>query len=67
MPIYHRHTNTLVFMLGGSDINPLDKEPDAVAVLWLRDLPDNDEQQCVQRLAFSTYADSFWTEFAFRS
>lgn len=47
MPIYHRHVNKLVFMLGGSDLNPLDKEPDAVAVLWLRDLADDEEQEYV--------------------
>lgn len=45
MPVYNRHTNTLVFLLGGSDLNPLDKQPDAVAVLWLHDLVDEEEQE----------------------
>lgn len=45
LPIYNRAANSLQFELGGSSINPLDKQPDAVAVLWLRDLADNEEKQ----------------------
>lgn len=45
LPIYNRFANCVHFELGGSGINPLATEPDAVAVLWLRDLVDGEEKE----------------------
>lgn len=45
LPIYSRFSNSLHFDCGGSSLNPLSSEPDAVAVLWLRDLVDEEEKE----------------------
>lgn len=46
MPIYNRFNNALYFELGGTNpLNPLDNTPDAIAVLWLRDLVDDEEKR----------------------
>lgn len=48
LPIYNRFTNALHFELGGTNpLNPLDTTPEAVAVLWLRDLVDEEEKRFV--------------------
>jgi hypothetical protein len=45
LPIYNRFTNALHFDLGGTSLlNPLDTTPEAIAVLWLRDLVDEEEK-----------------------
>lgn len=38
LPVYHRFASALVFDIGGS-------KPDACAVLWLQDIPDDEEQE----------------------
>lgn len=46
MPVYNRFANALHFEIGGTGINPLSHhQPDAVAVLWLCDLVDNEEKE----------------------
>ena len=45
MPVYNRFCNSVHFELGGSGLNPLHSEPEAIAVLWLRDLIDGEEKQ----------------------
>ena len=48
LPIYNRFTNALHFELGGTNpLNPLDTTPEAIAVLWLRDLVDEEEKSYV--------------------
>lgn len=38
LPVYHRFASALVFDIGGS-------KPDTCAVLWLQDIPDDEEQE----------------------
>ena len=48
LPVYNRFANALHFEIGGTGINPLAKQPGAVAVLWLRDLVDGEEKESVR-------------------
>ena len=45
LPVYHRFANSLHFDLGGTGLNPLSSEYEAIAVLWLRDLTDYEEKE----------------------
>lgn len=52
LPIYNRFNNALHFELGGTNpLNPLDTTPEAVAILWLRDLVDEEEKTSVSLLS----------------
>jgi hypothetical protein len=45
LPVYDRYASSLTFELGSSGLPLVAGGPDAIAVLWLQDLVDDEEEE----------------------
>ena len=43
LPVYNRYSSAVLFEVGSGGIGPLGASSDFVAMLWLKDIPDDDE------------------------
>ena len=43
LPVYNRYSSSVVFEIGSGGIGPTGQDSDFLAVLWLKDIPDDQE------------------------